>query len=349
MNKDRLLELLAKKKSGVITLPESRELQAYLQNNEEEQWLSYLTDEVFEATFSFEKNFNKQETIAAFENIQKKISNRRRRVKPLHSYRSLKWMAVAASFILMAFISYFFISKSKNAISSPNIVATKKGSKSTLTLPDGTKVWINADTKLAYGKTFGENTREVTVAGEAYFDVVRNSSVPFIVHTKAFDIKVLGTAFNVRAYDNEHNTQATLLRGTIEVILTNRDGKTIHLRPNEKIIVTNEPVYNTPKKNTSVEARDIVLTRINKFPKDSSIMETLWVKNKIAFDQQRLEDIATELERWYGVNIRFENEAVRDKRFTGILEDKSISQVMEALKLVADFQYSISGNYIVIK
>ncbi len=100
-----------------------------------------------------------------------------------------------------------------------NVVATRKGSKTNLVLPDGTKVWVNADSRLSYGKNFGNQLREVYLEGEAYFDVAEDKRKPFIVHTNNIDVKVLGTAFNVRAYGNEVNTQTTLLRGSVEVML----------------------------------------------------------------------------------------------------------------------------------
>src|SRR4029078_631833 len=100
-----------------------------------------------------------------------------------------------------------------------NTVSTKRGSKSKVQLPDGTQVWLNADSRIAYNEKFQGNLREVTLEGEAYFDVVRDEKRPFVIHTAAIDIKVLGTAFNVRSYANEKNTETSLIRGSIEVTL----------------------------------------------------------------------------------------------------------------------------------
>src|SRR5205085_10891901 len=87
-----------------------------------------------------------------------------------------------------------------------NTVMTKPGSKSKLQLPDGTQVWLNSDSKITYGESFMGATREVQLSGEAYFDVVKDKEHPFIIHTQSIDLKVLGTAFNVRSYANEKNT-----------------------------------------------------------------------------------------------------------------------------------------------
>jgi transmembrane sensor len=118
-------------------------------------------------------------------------------------------------------------------------VGTKKGSKSHIVLPDGTNVWLNADSKIIYPGNFQGETREVSLVGEAFFDVVKNVNKPFIIHTGTMDVKVLGTAFNVRSYPGEMTTEASLLRGLIEVTLNGTEKKKILLKPNEKLTVLN--------------------------------------------------------------------------------------------------------------
>ncbi|MEP6750604.1 MAG: FecR family protein, partial [Bacteroidota bacterium] len=111
--------------------------------------------------------------------------------------------AVAASLIIVLIFIYtepLSINKKVNHIAQ-NTVSTRKGSKSNIQLPDGTMAWLNADSKLTYDESFSGDFREVSLEGEAYFDVVKDKSRPFIIHTKTIDIKVLGTAFNVRAYE----------------------------------------------------------------------------------------------------------------------------------------------------
>ena len=94
-----------------------------------------------------------------------------------------------------------------------NTVSTRKGSKSNVQLPDGTMAWLNADSKLIYDENFRGDFREVSLEGEAYFDVVKDKTKPFIIHTKAIDIRVLGTAFNVRAYETEKEYGNFIVQG----------------------------------------------------------------------------------------------------------------------------------------
>ena len=109
--------------------------------------------------------------------------------------------------------------------------------------------WLNADSKLTYDENFRGDYREVSLEGEAFFDVVKDKTRPFIIHTKTLDIRVLGTAFNVSAYESEKNTETALFRGSVEVTLHNNPEKKIVLKPNEKLMVNNKSLqFNTQKK-----------------------------------------------------------------------------------------------------
>ena len=245
-------------------------------------------------------------------------------------------------------ITFLFSEKGKSGYNNTkNIVATKKGSKSTITLPDGSRVWINNDTKITYDKNFGEETREVTLTGEAFFDVIKDVRRPFIVHTKTLDIKVLGTAFNVRAYADEKNTQTTLLRGSVEILLTSKKEKRITLKPNEKIVVQNIPAPADTIQNEE-PLPNILLSSIEHNSSNSSITETQWMENKLAFDGDKIEDVAVILERWYNIKVVIKDSSLSDKKVNGVFEDRSLNNVMEALSLAVGFKYTIDRNSNVI-
>jgi ferric-dicitrate binding protein FerR (iron transport regulator) len=215
-------------------------------------------------------------------------------------------------------------------------------------LPDGTQVWLNADSRIAYNENFQGGIREVSLEGEAYFDVVRDEKRPFIIHTTAIDIKVLGTAFNVRSYANEKNTETSLIRGSIEVTLVKSlDKKKIILKPNEKLIVNNnQELLQSTNHNEPV----MTLGKVNYNNHDKTAVETSWVKNKLSFDQESLENIALKLERWYDVKIEIKDSNLKNELYTGFFEDKSLQEVMEALKISAggEFNYSIEGKELTI-
>ena len=131
---------------------------------------------------------------------------------------------LGAAAIFLAALIFIFYDTNPPVSAVPEVklaqseVATKSGSRTRIQLPDGSTVWLNGNSKLVYdNKSFGEKLRQVTLTGEAYFDVVKNVNKPFIIHTNRMDIKVVGTAFNVKAYPGEKNSEASLVRGSIEV------------------------------------------------------------------------------------------------------------------------------------
>jgi transmembrane sensor len=268
-------------------------------------------------------------------------------------YKRLIFSAAAALIIV---VSIFLLKKEKTQtqISSPvssNTITTKPGSKSKVELPDGTLVWLNADSKLVYDENFSGATREVQLFGEAYFEVMKDKEHPFIIHTKAIDIKVLGTVFNVRSYDNEKSTETSLIKGSVEVTIHNA-GRKIVLKPNEKLIVQNSDTAVTadqlPVTENSEEAL-ISLQKLHVLTKDSSAPETLWVKNKLVFDNESLEEIGLKIERWYDVNVTITNYDLKAEKFSGIFEDESLNEVLEALKLTGNFKYSIDKKDVTIE
>jgi transmembrane sensor len=262
--------------------------------------------------------------------------------------------AVAASFILFFVFTYRSMPGGKIKHSAAeNTVTTKPGSKSKLQLPDGTQVWLNADSKITYDENFLGETREVQLTGEAYFDVTKDKEHPFIIHTQTIDLKVLGTAFNVRSYANEKNTEASLIHGSIEITVKNNPDKKIILKPEEKLIIQNalsgEKSQMVNKKPVKQDQPLMVLDKIHFKEKDSSATEIMWVKNKLAFDKESLEDIASKIERWYDVKVLIKDDKLRESEYSGVFTDETLPEVMEALRLSGNFKYSISKKEITIR
>lgn len=233
-------------------------------------------------------------------------------------------------------------------------VLSKTASRSALELPDGTKVWLNADSKLVYGEDFNGKLRQVTLEGEAFFDVVKDSLRPFIVHTANLDIRVLGTAFNVKAYAVDPTIETTLIRGSVEVIRKDDPSSPkMILRPNEKLVYNKEEIH-TPAEVTSkvpvVQRRhqQISIQHLPENTADSIRVETSWRFNRLIFDGETFEMLATKIERWYNVQIRFQDREVRNYRFKGVFEKETIDQALQALQLTAPFEYEMKNNVIFI-
>ncbi|HTG55228.1 MAG TPA: FecR family protein, partial [Niabella sp.] len=263
MDKNRLIELLTKRESGIITLPESRELNEHLKENPDDSHLAYLLNKMLKGHFHQQDSFQSTYITKRLEKVHEQIRlggiEADPIVQPRGRLKKIAW-TVAAILVLAlgSTVVYRILTDSNRVGHSKNILTTKKGSKSNLVLPDGTRVLLNSDTRLSYNQSFGKQAREVMLEGEAYFEVVKDAQHPFIVHTNAMDIKVLGTVFNVRAYNNEKNTQTTLLEGSVEVILNKRNERNlVVLKPREKIVVNNDPDHIVPLKADEMPVPDI--------------------------------------------------------------------------------------------
>lgn len=258
---------------------------------------------------------------------------------------------VAAGVIAFFFFVYPVSPSRKEPPIAQNTISTKPGSKSKVQLPDGTQVWLNADSRITYDENFRGPYREVHLCGEAYFDVVKDKNFPFIIHTSSIDVKVLGTSLNIRSYKNEKNTEALLIQGSIEVTLHDNPDKKILLQPNEKLVVQNGEQPVTPSAHAATKAERVpvmVLEKAHFQEKDSVATEVLWVKNKLAFDKETLENVASKIERWYDVKVKIREESLKHTEYSGVFEDESLRQVMEALRLTGNFKYSINRKEVTI-
>ncbi|MGZ3819217.1 MAG: FecR family protein [Mucilaginibacter sp.] len=277
------------------------------------------------------------------------------RLEPLPRKSNKKWL-VAASIVGLLVISTLagYYLKSTKPLAIQQEVATHYGKRINTTLPDGSKVWLNSGSNIKYAAAFGANgKREVELNGEAFFDVVHDSKHPFIVHAGKFNVVVLGTAFNVKAYATDSTMETTLIRGKVVVLNQTKPGSRIVLLPNEKLTVkTNNIVKNTLVKTKDQEAQKDTAsfayskTAIKENVVDGSVDETSWVSNKLVFKKERFNELAEHLDRWYNVEIVFDNDKYTKEEFTGAFKDQNIDEVMRALQLSGSFHYTMTNNKI---
>ncbi|WP_114792789.1 FecR domain-containing protein [Niabella yanshanensis] len=339
---------MIKKQSGETTLEEQLELSDLTKNSEYSGLLVEGMNEVLNSSLSYPSETRGGSVNKALDKIRERIKTSEPVPLAAKSRPVRVYLAVAASVILVLGCTFFYWMQSGvPAGHAANIVVTKKGSKTNLVLPDGTKVWINADSRLSYDKEFGINRREVYLTGEAYFDVVKDKKRPFIVHTDNIEVKVLGTAFNVRAYDDEKNIQTTLLRGSIEVLLKDNN-KTLLLAPNEKMIVRNTAAQSHLKKMPEGGLPEIELLKLAPRKIDSLSVETEWTHNRLVFEQEKLTDIIPVLERWYNITIELKNKQDAGVLYRGKFENDSLEDVLESLKMIGNFSYTIQKDKVVI-
>jgi len=267
--------------------------------------------------------------------------------------------AVAAILILIVIskkiinVSFNTADKSTNQIAtnklSENIFSykTANGERKMITLSDNTKIWINAASELRLDKGFGKENRKVYLIGEALFEVTHNESLPFIVHTDKYDVKDLGTMFNVKAYPGDKQSETSLIRGKVEIQLANSTRK-IFLSPNQKVVVDNNGGPLVKEKETSVYplSTQVVLLPLSYDQKDSTVIETAWAQNKLEIENENFYEMKEQLERWFNVKIVIKDDGVGTYPFTATFEKEDIQEVLQALQYAYPFNYTIKNNVI---
>lgn len=210
-----------------------------------------------------------------------------------------------------------------------------------LKLPDGTQVMLNAGSTFSYPEAFEKNTRDVSLTGEGFFEVTKNAKKPFLVHTAKLVVKVLGTVFNVKAYNNDKTVETTLLKGKVQVELKDNPEKKIILLPNEKLIVINnrDPKSVKPKEN-KIEYQVTALPDV----KPDEVKETAWVDNRILFTNEAFEDVAAQIERKYNVQVVFEDEGLRTEQISGLLDKESLQEALGIIEMTTPFKFRMDGQ-----
>ena len=265
----------------------------------------------------------------------------------------------ACLIILLTGFTVNYFNRQQETVKKPpaiSSVVTRYGNKSKIQLPDGSQVWLNAGSRLDYvNADFTNHHREVYLTGEAFFDIVHNPSSPFIVRSGDMQIRVLGTSFNVKAYPEEDQMETSLIRGSVEITIKNRPDDIYILKPNEKLVINNERVAEKIKSSQIApaairETGDIVtLKKVNYTTAEKLVIETAWVQNKLVFKAERFTDLAVKLERWYGIKIGFRNADKEELMFTGIFTTETITQALNAMRVVHPFHFSIEKNIIYIE
>lgn len=211
-----------------------------------------------------------------------------------------------------------------------NHLVIPKGNAYELELADGTHVWLNAESELSYPTRFAGEMREVRLKGEAFFDVAKNPDCPFVVRTDEVAVQVLGTSFNVSAYQSEQMARVTLVGGS--VVVKANGGEEFRIVPSEQFC------YNKESRKSGIRVVDTDLY-------------TSWVKGEYIFKDAALEEIFNKLLHWYDFTVRYQNEQLKDKRFSLVIDRKiSLEQLLELISFTSDVKLERSqGNIIYVK
>ncbi|MGQ7868739.1 FecR family protein [Sunxiuqinia sp. sy24] len=246
--------------------------------------------------------------------------------KPAKTKKLQYWLSRAAIFLLLiscGAIAGRIVSKivEPPVYSQMYSVISPAGQMTNIELPDGTLVMLNSGTKIKYSGDFTNGKRQVYLEGEAFFDIAKDKEHPFIVNSDYLGVKVYGTTFNVQAYPEDGKFAVTLIEGSVG-ILNNTGEEVSKLVPGEKAYFS---------KNETIDIRLV-----------DTEMYTSWKEGLVTFRNEKLEDIAKQIERWYNVEIIIQKEGLGDERYFGtILKNKPIDQILEVLKLTTSLQYEI--------
>ncbi|TCD05900.1 FecR family protein [Pedobacter frigidisoli] len=347
MSQEKFIELITKELLGELTSDEYRELMLLLKKdpgyakqraNFKMYWESDQENKSDDQALFQKITTTIRETEPEF-NIEKSLQIRKKLFPIL-------WK-VAAVLIVVSSVYLYKISSSVTLDKKALSVQTVSGEKRVLILSDGTKVTINAASKLSYPASFKDSIREVYLKGEAFFDVKKDRLHPFVIHTGKMDIRVLGTAFNVKAYGNDKFSETTLIHGSVQVTLTDRPKDRIILKPTEKLVVK----YPDPVKKETADVEDMpnALPAISYMQKkDNIVIETSWLQSKMIFKDEDFESLTNSLERQYGTKIQFQNMHLKDLRFSGVFEKESLTEVLSALQLTENFNFKVVKDKIII-
>jgi ferric-dicitrate binding protein FerR (iron transport regulator) len=215
-----------------------------------------------------------------------------------------------------------------NELSKTYSVITEKGQKTTVILPDGTTVWLNSASRISYDMSYAHSDRNVTLEGEAYFEVAEDKERPFVVHTDDYTVTALGTEFNVYAYKDDNMSVTTLVEGRVQVqsdrISTQLDG--------EQSISYDRLSGEFVKKNTA-----------------TAYTSGLWRDNELVVSAgTTLEQLTAILERNYNIQFEFLDETIKNYKFEGIIKNCQLANVLELVCLTAPVEYEIRSNKVVL-
>lgn len=250
-------------------------------------------------------------------------SNRR----PIWTIR--RYIALAACLLLASsFFLYFYSRPPRDTTSQLLAYSTAPGQKATVTLPDGTRIYLNSESTLHYPEHFADSIRWISLSGEAFFEVTRDSEKPFVIETERSTTQVLGTAFNLRAYADEGTTTLVVTEGKVS-FSDKRD--------------TQQQLMLTANQLGCLDEHQ-QLTRQPVAPDDY----TAWKDNRLVLSDRTLGDIARMLERWYGVKVSISSTELALQRYTGEFKNPSLARVLKSLAFAIRFTYQIDGHTVTI-
>jgi ferric-dicitrate binding protein FerR (iron transport regulator) len=235
-------------------------------------------------------------------------------------------MRYAAIFLLVIALPFAWYFGGKAGLKNDTTtIACASGDRTSVILPDSSKVVLNSGSRLTFSNDFKKGSRSLYLEGEGYFSVRKDKRHPFRIRTPDLDVEVLGTEFNLKAYPDEGTITTTLVAGRLKVT---GDNRSVVLQPDQKLIFGKE----------SHEMSLVQMTDLS--------LETGWKDGRLVFRNQSLEELELKLERWFDVEIKFADETVKSRKFTGTLDRESILEVISYFGRSRYVGYHIQDNVV---
>ncbi|MEH3113861.1 FecR family protein [Pedobacter terrae] len=209
------------------------------------------------------------------------------------------------------------------ASGNSNTIVTPRGGQYCVKLPDGSKVWLNAESKITYPVVFSGNSRKIALKGEAYFEVTHNADKPFIVDFEGSNVKVLGTHFNISAYGNGETPKTTLLQGSVQVSTS----------ASKKIILPGQQ---------AISSKKICIVNVD----TNHVMG--WKNGNFSFEHERIGTVMGKISRWYDVDIKYQGEITQEEFVGSIPKSKNLEEVLHRLELTGLLHFKIKGRSVTI-
>jgi len=340
--------------SGDFSENDSEILNNWLMKDQQNQLVLNQFSVIWQMS-NLKQAYNKIDTHKAWNELQNRMNKWQGKSLKLQWTELLKIAAIFVIALFLGGLGYHFLDKRGDIISEPLFVEyfSPLGSRSFVQLADGSKVWLNAGSTLKYQNTFGTINREIILSGEAFFEVKKNKDLPFVVKTSEIDVIALGTKFNVKAYSEEKTIETTLIEGSVKLESNSvKLSDDLFLKPNEKAVFT--------KKSQTVELtadqqQNISQAKTEQVKPKLEIIQSVepepiisWKEKRWVINNEKLGNLAVKLERRYDVNFIFDNEVLKEYTFRGTLEDETLEQIMEAIKLSAPVKYVIDKKTVYV-
>ena len=308
---------------GSASLEEKRQLLQWLKESEKNR--SDFTDTRDLWLSCNASADNELEVDIALDRLKMRIMNEHERIGKKTRRSFIRWYQ-AAAVLLVLFGLYFWLSieQTEPKLMVQNQLITAKGSKGKFTLPDGTVVWLNSESRLAYPDQFADGKRTVNLVGGAYFEVVKDEKKPFIVKAGDVDVEVLGTSFNISSYPFKDNIETALLSGSVKISGPSVR-KEIYLKPNE--------VFEYKRDLHAVSVKSA-----------NASLYADWIKDRLVFDNRPLSDILISMEGWYNMDIVCPEKFAESTYMSFTIRQEDIDEILRAMSFIIPISYQIKNG-----